>query len=286
MNWQFTAIPDRPPTIALAKDPEPQARGALQLNYKLEDDYGVVGAQATFALKGSEGTNGQPPRSLYEAPDFPLVLPQARTKNGVGQTTKDLTEHPWAGADVVMTLTARDEAGNEGKSEPFELKLPERPFTKPVARALIEQRRILALDGDAQARVLTALDALTIAPEKFKIESNVYLGLRSIFWQLARAKSDDQLREVVARMWDMAVHLEDGSVSDAEAALRQAEEALRQALERGATDEEIKRLTDQLRAALDKFMQALAEQARAIRSSSPARSIPMRARCGRRISRT
>ena len=40
------------------------------------------------------------------------------------------------------------------------------------------------------------------------------------------------------------------------------EEALRQALERGASDEEIKRLTDQLRAALDKFLQALAEQMR------------------------
>ena len=92
--------------------------------------------------------------------------------------------------------------------------------------------------------------------------ANVYLGLRSIFWQLLRAKNDDQLRDVVARMWDMAVHLEDGSVSDAEQALRAAEEALRQALERGASDEEIKKLTDQLRAALDKFMQALAEQMR------------------------
>ena len=63
-------------------------------------------------------------------------------------------------------------------------------------------------------------------------------------------------------MWDMAVHLEDGSVSDAEQALRAAEEALRQALDRGASDEEIKKLTDQLRAALDKFFQALAEQMR------------------------
>jgi uncharacterized protein (TIGR02302 family) len=262
VTWQFTAIPDKPPTIALAKEPEGQARGALQLSYKLEDDYGVIGAQALFKLLNSEGTNGHPARPLYNAPDFPLVLPQARTKNGVGQSTKDLTEHPWAGSDVTMILTARDEAGNEGQSEPFEFRLPERPFSKPIARALVEQRRILALDGDAQASVLTALDALTLAPEQFNMESNVYLGLRAIFWQLARAKSDDQLRDVVARMWDMAVHLEDGSVSDAEQALRAAEEALRQALERGASDEAIKRLTDQLRAALDKFMQALAEQMR------------------------
>ena len=37
---------------------------------------------------------------------------------------------------------------------------------------------------------------------------------------------------------------------------------LRQALERGASDEEIKKLTEDLRAALDKFLQALAEEMR------------------------
>jgi uncharacterized protein (TIGR02302 family) len=260
VTWSFTAIPDLPPTIALAKDPEAQARGAMQLIYKLEDDYGVVGAQARFKARAAAAAGNNPPRPLFEAPEIVLTLPQARTRNGVGQTTKDLTEHPWAGTDVAMILTARDEAGNEGASEPFELRLPERMFTKPVARALIEQRRNLALDADAQATVLNALDAMTWAPEKFRIESSVYLGLRSIFWQLARAKSDDQLRDVVARLWDMAVQLEDGNISDAESALRQAQEALRQALERGATEEEIKKLMDQLRAALDKFLQALAEQ--------------------------
>lgn len=263
VSWQFTAIPDRAPTIALAKDPEGQARGALQLTYKLEDDYGVTGAEAVLTLKdGGAGTAGNPPRALFEAPDLTLMLPQARTKNGVGQTTKDMTEHPWAGVDVSMTLIARDEAGNEGRSDAFELRLPERPFGNPLARALVEQRRILALDGDAQADVLNALDALSLAPERFKTPSGAYLGLRSIFAQLARAKSDDSLREVVARLWDMAVGLEDGNMSDAEQALRAAQEALRQALERNASDEELKRLTDQLRAALDKFLQALAEQMR------------------------
>src|SRR5262249_41782188 len=86
VTWQSPAIPDKPPTIALAKEPEGQARGALQLSYKLEDDYGVVGAQAMFKLLNGEWTNGHPARPLYDAPDFPLVLPQARTKNGVGQT--------------------------------------------------------------------------------------------------------------------------------------------------------------------------------------------------------
>jgi uncharacterized protein (TIGR02302 family) len=262
LAWQFTAIPDKPPTISLTKEPEIQSRGTFQLTYKVEDDYGVIDAHATAKLKQADKGDKATPRALFELPDFALVLPQPRTKNGVGSTTKDMTDSPLAGATAVMTLVARDEAGNEGKSESFELRLPERIFTKPMARALIEQRRMLALDADAQATVLTALDALTLAPDRFKMESNVYLGLRSIFWQLAHARNDDSLREVVARMWDMAVNIEDGNLSDAERALRQAEEALRQALERGATPEEIKKLTDELRAALDKFMQALAEQMR------------------------
>ena len=76
------------------------------------------------------------------------------------------------------------------------------------------------------------------------------------------AGSDDQLRDVVGRLWDMALQVEDGNVSQAEQALRQAQEALRQALERGASDEEIKKLMQDLRAAMDKFMQALADELR------------------------
>ena len=259
--WNFTAIPDRAPTIDLIRDPERQARGALRLDYRVEDDYGVIEAKATFARK-EENTSDKPPRPLFGAPDYALVLPQQRTRAGTAQTTHDLTEHPWAGTEVVLTLTARDEAGNEGRSEPRELQLPQRIFVKPLARALIEQRRNLALDAENKPVVLTALDGLTIAPERFTPEAGVYLGLRSIYHDLEHAKSDDALREVVARLWDMAVQLEDGNVSQAEQALRQAQEALRQALERGASDEEIKKLMDQLRAAMDKFLQALAEEMR------------------------
>jgi uncharacterized protein (TIGR02302 family) len=274
--WPFNAIADQPPTIALTKDPEQQNRGSLLLSYRLEDDYGVTQAEATFALKqdaAAQTPSSQPapssppsqatpqaPHPLYGPPDFALVLPQARTKNAVGQTIKDLTDHPWAGAEVTMTLVAHDEGGNTGKSEPFTFRLPERVFSKPLARALVEQRRNLALDANARPLVITALDALAIAPEKFTPQASVYLGLRTIFWSLVRAKSDNDLRDVVARLWQMAVGLEDGDVSGAEQAVRNAESALQQALDRGASDDEIKQLMDQLRAAMDRFMQAMTEQ--------------------------
>jgi uncharacterized protein (TIGR02302 family) len=276
-QWKFTAAPDHAPTISLAKDPERQARGSLQMSYKLEDDYGVTEARALFAARRTEATeSGRPvakdakatdataaePRPLFDAPQFPLVLPNARTRNGVGQTVKDLSEDPYAGADVTLTLTAKDEAGNEGRSEPFNMRLPERLFTKPLARALIEQRRILALDANQNSQVYAALDALMIAPELFTPETGHYLGLYSVARQLEAARTDAALREVVASIWALAVTIEDGNISDVDKALRAAQEALKQALERGASDEEIKKLTDNLRAALDNFLRQLAEQMR------------------------
>jgi uncharacterized protein (TIGR02302 family) len=260
-QWSFSATPDRAPTIALAKDPERQARGSLQMSYKLEDDYGVTEAHAQFAARNAE-TKGAKPRPLFEPPSFALVLPNARTRNGVGQTVKDLSEDPYAGADVTLTLTAKDEAGNEGKSEPFNTKLPERLFTKPVPRALIEQRRILALDANQSSQVGVALEALMIAPEAFTPEAGQYLGLRSVAAQLDRAHTDVALREVVASLWALAVTIEDGDITDVDKALKAAQDALKQALERGASDEEIKKLTENLRAALDKFLKQLAEKAR------------------------
>jgi uncharacterized protein (TIGR02302 family) len=260
LAWTFSAIADRAPKVELIRDPERLARGPLRIDYRLEDDYGVVGGEATFARKAPPEGQSDNPRPLYDAPRFNLSMPQARTRAGTGQTTHDLTEHPWAGSEVAMTLTVRDEAGNIGKSEPREMTLPQRMFVNPLARALVEQRRVLALDANAKPLVAVALDALAIAPEKFTPDSSTYLGLRSIYYDLANATTDDHLREVADRLWDMAVHIEDGNMSDVEQQLRAAQEALRQALDRGATDEELRKLMDQLRAALDKFLQALVEQ--------------------------
>ena len=101
-----------------------------------------------------------------------------------------------------------------------------------------------------------------IAPELFTPEAGHYLGLYSVARQLEAARTDDALREVVASLWALAVTIEDGNITDVDKALRAAQEALKQALERGASDEEIKKLTDNLRAALDNFLRQLAEQLR------------------------
>jgi uncharacterized protein (TIGR02302 family) len=184
-----------------------------------------------------------------------------RARKATGETTRDLTAHPWAGTRVRLTLAATDEAGQEGRSAPVELTLPSRHFANPIAAALVEQRGRLAQDANAAVGVADALDALTMLPDKGMDNFGAYLAVRSAYYRLVDARDDDDLRGVVDYLWSIALGLEDGDLSLAAQALRDAQDALRQALEQNAPDDEIAKLTAELRDAMNKFMQALADQA-------------------------
>ncbi len=257
--FEIRAILDRPPSIALTGAPKFNARGSMTLKYSVADNYGVTGAEARFAKPVLPG--GHPAtRSLVDPPHIPLLLPPPPDLSGEAETTADLSEHPWAGARVEMTLTARDEGGNEGSSDPVEITLPQKPFVKPLARALAEQRRNLVLAPEDKTRVANALEALMIAPEMFDTGAGVYLGLRVAFDRLNAAHSDSDLVEVADDLWQMALRIENGDLSEAERDLRAGEQQLRDALQRNAPEDEIRKLGDNLRAAMDKFLQELAAQ--------------------------
>ena len=253
------------PTIVSTENPRANLTGTLTLAYKTQDRFGLANARADFA-RSHEGP-GPAPRTLAPPPQAALTLPPTANGVGDGRTTVDLSEHPWAGAKVTMRLTAVSISGKTGDSGPIEVTLPQRIFRNPIARALVEQRRNLILDPDgAPKQVDTALTGLTIAPELFDTPANVYLGLKQAKTSLEHAHSDADLLDVAALLWAMAQQLENGDASKAERDLRAAEQALREALQRGASDEEIKKLMDQLREAANRFM---SEMARNSPDSSP-----------------
>ena len=251
------AIPDQPPTIAFASPPENGQRGAFVLAYTARDDYGIVTAEGL--VEKGEGLVGR--RSLVPAPKITLQPPADSQAGEETRSNVDLSEHPWAGARVKITLVARDEAEQEGRSETLEYTLPSRTFTKPLARALVEQRRNIVLDPDDRRSVQTALDSLMIAPERFTPQWGVFLGLRMAAERLRRARNDEGLVEVAEMLWQMALQIEEGDLSAVEREMRAAQERLREAMERGASEEEIRKLTEELRQAMNNFLRELAEQA-------------------------
>ncbi|HJZ29483.1 MAG TPA: TIGR02302 family protein [Hyphomicrobiaceae bacterium] len=271
-NWSLQVTPDLPPKISLTKEPERTPRGGLKLSFKVEDDYGVVSAEtrmkrvapkadtsATAWARPQAKKGPRPP--LERPPTLALRLPKAYPKEAEGQSFHEIGDHPWAGMKVRLTLIARDLAGQTGRSEPIELVLPERRFSKPLARAVVEQRRRLVEDPRDRLQVARALDALTIEPDGFIEDLQVFLGLRSAYWRLQRDQSRASRNSVVGQLWDIALRIEDGNLTDAERALRAAQERLSKALEQGASDEEIQRLMQELRQALAQFLEQLQKQA-------------------------
>ena len=256
-SWAFAVIPDVAPTIRFADEPKRAVNGALELAYEIEDDYGAASAKAAFALAEKQAPGARP---LYGAPEMPLSLPR-RGKGPAAKATRDLTEHVWAGANVSLTLAATDDAGQEARSETKTFVMPERTFTNPLAKAVVEQRRILALDANRKGRVLDLIDAITLRPEDTFQTMSHYLSLMSARTRLKMATSDDQLREVADYLWEIALGIEDGDLSAAEKRLRQAQEALKQALENGAGDEELDKLMQELREAMNEFLREFAERA-------------------------
>src|SRR5262249_23087928 len=149
------------------------------------------------------------------------------------------------------TLIAKDEMGQEGRSTQRGLILPERKFTKPLAKAVIGQRRALVENPADTEMVAGSLNALALTAEDDGIPEPVYLNLRSSYRRLMGHPSIEQVESVVDQLWDVAIRIEDGNLSAAERDLRAAQDKLKEALERGASQEEIQKLMAELRSALN-----------------------------------
>ena len=83
---------------------------------------------------------------------MPLSLPRRGAK-GASREDDARPDRACLGREpsVKLTLKAMDDAGQEATSETKTFVLPERPFTNPLARAVVEQRRILSLDANQKA---------------------------------------------------------------------------------------------------------------------------------------
>jgi len=255
--WDLIVVPDDAPVIVFALPPGASKREHLKLAYFARDDYGVEAVRVAIRRTGDDG------EAIADAAavELDLALPGIGMKEIEATAYHDLTPHPWAGLPVVIELAAEDAIGQIGRSEPFATVLPARVFQHPVARAIIEQRRLLTVDDGEKGRrkVAFALRDLTSRPMQFYDDKVVFLALITASARLVLSDDGTQVPAVQQLLWDTALRIEDGELSLAERDLRAAQEALMEALAQNATDAEIEALIDAVREALDRYLQALAE---------------------------
>jgi uncharacterized protein (TIGR02302 family) len=249
-TWPIEIIPDNPPKIAFARPPEGTPRAALRIDYQASDDYGVEAVRAVIRRDG-----GKPDETIeLEAP-----LPGLHLKEAQATSYHDLSPHPWAGLPVEIKLVATDALGQSGESEPVRMKLPERKFEHPVARAIIDQRRELVTDPGSRLAVADTLSDLRERPQLYRDDTVAFLAMRLAEERLRINDDENSFAEVQRLLWDTALRIEDGRMSLAEREMRRLQQELQDALAKNAPDEEIERLMKELQQALDRYLQALAE---------------------------
>jgi uncharacterized protein (TIGR02302 family) len=268
--WEVTVIPDAAPAVEILGAAEVEALGEMRQPFRAEDDYAVTAGRAVVTLDMDAidrrfGLAREPEAREPIVVDLPMPFAGDRAAFEEAMID-DFSQHPWANLPVVLTMEVEDAPGQTGVSEPRQMTLPGRRFFQPVARAVIEVRRdVLWSKGNAQ-RSADLLKAIAHRPEEGLIRSETsFLRLRVITRRLdAMARfgmTDAGQEEIAAALWDLAVQLEDGTLSDARERLRRAQERLSEAMRNGASEEEIAELMQELREAVEDYTRMLAEQA-------------------------
>jgi len=269
--WTISLIPDRTPVAAFTEPPAVIVAGGrpttqTRFAWRAEDDYGVTGATIELTLRD-------------RADSQPVILPvplNGPPKQPRGVSVQDLTAHPWAGLPVRPRVVAKDALGQVGHSEEAALDLPERAFQNVTAQAVIAIRKQLSLTPGSRQEARTALDAIGDRPELFENSAALLLQLRSIGALLGRGRGQPAVDDAQARMWDLALALEEGVADRTAKALEAARQEMRDAMEAARQDPkdqarqaELERKLEALREAIQKHIQALTEQARRENTESP-----------------
>jgi len=268
-SWQIAVIPDEAPEVRLDGPAERAASGEMQQPFSVRDDYGVQRGQAVISLD----LDAVPRRFGYVRDPEPreeIVLDLPMTISGdraeFSETLiENLSEHPWAGLPVTLTMIVADAAEQEGSSAPAQMELPGRRFFDPLAAAIVEERRELLWHVDNARRVSQVLRAVSYRPDDIFESATTYLKLRVALRRLETAHRFGTLTpeirdEIAAVLWDIAVQIEEGQLAGALERLRQAEDRLSEAIRRGASEDEIAELMQELREAMDNYMRQLAQQ--------------------------
>lgn len=249
-SWPIVVRADASPAVDFAATPEAGERGRLHVAVTASDDYGL--ARLWLSIRRVGATNDEEPL------DVALPLPAGNPRQVAGSSWHDLTAHPWAGLAVLIRPMAQDGLGQQGQGEAVALTLPERSFVNPTARLLIEQRHLITQTRANGRTIQGVLDRLAAEPDRFDGDLTVFLAIRSV--RHAMDDADFDLADVQDLLWNAALRVEDGDLASAEQALEDLRHQLEEALDANAGDAQVNELLDRFRAALQRYLRALAQR--------------------------
>jgi uncharacterized protein (TIGR02302 family) len=257
--WTLTILPNDPPTAHWPQPPSAAPKGlATRLPWQASQRWGVASLEAELQ-----------PAGRPDLPKLHVRIPLAGApKEGHGEIAPDLSANPYAGVHMTARLLAIDVSGQHGASDPADVTLPARAFHHPLARAIADLRRRLALhpsERDDAASDLSAMAAAPLGAKTSESPAGITLNLAAVAALLQVDRSQAGLDQAQARLWTIALAL-DGALPDAsQRALAQASEDMNHALDERARgrigNPELAKRLDALREALAKRLADIAKKA-------------------------
>ncbi|WP_342628688.1 DUF4175 family protein [Nguyenibacter vanlangensis] len=290
-RWNVTILPDAAPAVSWrAGAGSMPGEWRTRLPYSARQAYGIATLRAELHLirPGREQAQGQGERVL----SVPIPV-DGRPKEVTGTALPDLSADPWAGEEVAGRLVATSASGREGRSDEIRFRLGARLFRNPMARAVLDVRRRVAVGRESRFTAASDLLALGETPDPFAHDAGMLLNLTSAAALLesrdveAGAATARAVDQALARLWYLALDIEDsaqGGRAGAQAALdvRAAQEAVAAQLnhmralgaqgQSPAEQAELQRRVEALRQAIMRRMQALTQQA--VRSHTAIPALP------------
>jgi uncharacterized protein (TIGR02302 family) len=269
-QWPISVQPDLAPELHWGPHPGADPQGfRTNLPWTAKQSYGIAMLEAEIRHAGST-------RVLR----VPITL-DGHPRDAHGMATPDLSADPWAGEQVSAVLHARSLSGRESRSTSVSFTLGARSFRDPLARALIDLRRRMALGEEDDPTASDEIAALLDAPKLADARPGAFTELSALATllgspDLTAAAADGPHDEAIGVLWYLALYLEDmrhASPEEATAALdiRAAQERVQSQIDRmrrlgskGHTESEqaeLGRRTQALREAIQRRMDLLAQKA-------------------------
>ena len=251
-KWNFELVHDSAPTITMKGEPEELSGGPVRFPMMVFDDYGVKTLDVNMHLDPSveDAPLGKP---FHETRS---IMSPAKSEFEI-QPVYDLTSHPWAGLPVLLTFTVQDHLGQKAVSTEVAMTLPERSFTHPVAKALIEFRKQLTWNPASDyEKIGRQIESLLTIPDSYQHDIVVFLAIRSAASRLLHANPPTAgiAESLISLLWDTALRIEDGNLTLAARHVRDMQAALENALKNLDTpNEEIAELMRKLRESMAEF---------------------------------
>lgn len=281
-QWNLRVTPNPAPMVAWGANPgAADGEWRTRLPYKVSQPYGIASLRVELRMPGDEHVAH--PRVV----SVPILL-NGHPRSAEGVATPDLSSDPWAGEDVTGTLIATSDSGMTASSTPVRLRLGARLFRNPMAKAILDIRKRLALGRENRFTAGEELHGLGTTSAPMTHNPGLMIALSSVSYLLGLREVDtaQAVEQAVGRLWYLALDVEhdrhgDIENSQADFDIQMAEEALDAQIEHmrepGAKGEhssqqqaELQRRVQALKDAIQRKMQALMEQAMRDHSAIPA----------------